>query len=46
MAQGTANVLSPGAPGPLADTIAFVISLPDGVCINELVARPTGELNP
>ena len=45
-AGGTGPGTKPGAPGPLADTIAFVISLPDGVCINELVARPTGELNP
>jgi len=36
----------PAASRPLADTIAFVMSLPDGICINELVARPTGELNP
>jgi NADP-dependent 3-hydroxy acid dehydrogenase YdfG len=36
----------PGPPAPLAHTIAFVMSLPDGVCINELVVRPTGELNP
>jgi NADP-dependent 3-hydroxy acid dehydrogenase YdfG len=31
---------------PLADSIAFLLGLPDGVCINELVIRPTGELNP
>ncbi len=31
---------------PLADSIAFLMGLPDGVCINELVIRPTGELNP
>lgn|SRR5262245_33525949 len=37
---------SPAAPAALADTIAFMIGLPEGVCINELVARPTGELNP
>jgi NADP-dependent 3-hydroxy acid dehydrogenase YdfG len=45
-AGGTGVGTVPGVPGPLADTIAFVIGLPDGVCINELVARPTGELNP
>jgi NADP-dependent 3-hydroxy acid dehydrogenase YdfG len=43
-------VLVPGAaPAPpqvLADTIAYMIGLPEGVCINELVARPTGQLNP
>jgi NADP-dependent 3-hydroxy acid dehydrogenase YdfG len=36
----------PGAPDPLGDTIAFMIGLPEGVAINELVVRPTGELNP
>jgi NADP-dependent 3-hydroxy acid dehydrogenase YdfG len=36
----------PGDPAVLGDTIAFMIGLPDGVCINELVARPTGQLNP
>jgi NAD(P)-dependent dehydrogenase (short-subunit alcohol dehydrogenase family) len=45
-AGGTGPGHVPGAPGPLADTIAFLMSLPDGICINELVARPTGELNP
>lgn len=32
--------------GPLADAIAFMIGQPDGVCINELVVRPTRQLNP
>ena len=36
----------PAAVGPLGDIIAFVLGLPDGVCINELVVRPTGEINP
>ena len=36
----------PGAPALLGDTIAFMIGLPEGVGINELVVRPTGELNP
>jgi NADP-dependent 3-hydroxy acid dehydrogenase YdfG len=36
----------PAPPGPLADAIAFMIGLPDGVCINELVVRPTGQLHP
>jgi NADP-dependent 3-hydroxy acid dehydrogenase YdfG len=36
----------PAKPSALADTIAFMIGLPEGVCINEVVARPTGQLNP
>lgn len=36
----------PAEPAALADTIAFMIGLPEGICINELVARPTGQLNP
>ena len=36
----------PAHPEPLADCIAFIMSLPDGVCVNELVVRPTGQLNP
>jgi NADP-dependent 3-hydroxy acid dehydrogenase YdfG len=36
----------PGPPGALADTIAFMIGLPEGLCINELVARPAGQLHP
>ncbi len=28
----------------LADTIGFVLSLPEGVCINEIVIRPTRQL--
>jgi 3-oxoacyl-[acyl-carrier protein] reductase len=36
----------PASPGPLADTIAFMIGLPEGVGINELLVRPTGQLNP
>jgi NADP-dependent 3-hydroxy acid dehydrogenase YdfG len=35
-----------GPPEPLADTIAFMIGLPEGIAINELVVRPTGQLNP
>jgi NADP-dependent 3-hydroxy acid dehydrogenase YdfG len=45
-ADGTGPGHVPAASGPLADTIAFLMSLPEGICINELVARPTGELNP
>ena len=36
----------PPPPGPLADTIAFMIGQPEGYCIGELVARPTGQLTP
>jgi NADP-dependent 3-hydroxy acid dehydrogenase YdfG len=36
----------PASAVDLADTIAFMISRPEGFCINELVARPTGQLNP
>jgi NADP-dependent 3-hydroxy acid dehydrogenase YdfG len=36
----------PASPGALADAIAFMISMPEGFCINELVARPTGQLHP
>lgn len=36
----------PAPPAPLADIIAFMLGLPEGICINELVARPTGQLNP
>jgi 3-oxoacyl-[acyl-carrier protein] reductase len=36
----------PASPEALADSIAFMIGLPEGVCIHELVMRPTGQLNP
>ena len=36
----------PADPAILADIITFMISLPNGVCINELVTRPTGQYNP
>lgn len=36
----------PGQAAPLADCIAFIMGLPDGICVNELVVRPTGQLNP
>jgi len=36
----------PASPADLADAIAFTISRPEGFCINELVVRPTGQLNP
>lgn len=37
---------APGDPAVLGDTIAFMLGLPDGIGINELVARPTRQLNP
>ena len=36
----------PAPPEPLADIIAYTIGLPEGIGINELVVRPTGQLNP
>ena len=36
----------PAPPAPLADIVAFMLGLPEGICINELVVRPTGQLNP
>jgi 3-oxoacyl-[acyl-carrier protein] reductase len=37
---------APADPAVLGDMVAFMIGQPEGVCINELVARPTGQLNP
>ena len=36
----------PAPTGPLGDTIAFMLGLPEGVAINEVVVRPTGQLAP
>ena len=36
----------PGSALDLAETIAFMISRPEGFCINELVVRPTQQINP
>lgn len=36
----------PAPPMALAQCITFIMSLPDGVCVNEMVVRPTGQLNP
>lgn len=36
----------PAPPSVLGDAIAYLMSLPEGVCIHELVVRPTGQLNP
>lgn len=38
--------IRPGPPQSVGDTIAFMLSLPEGVCINEVVIRPTGQLHP
>jgi 3-oxoacyl-[acyl-carrier protein] reductase len=36
----------PASATELAEVIAFMISRPEGLCINELVVRPTAQLNP
>jgi len=36
----------PQSPEPLAEAIAFMLSLPAGVAVHELVLRPTGQLFP
>ena len=36
----------PQPPEPLAEAIAFMLALPEGVAIHELVLRPTGQLFP
>jgi len=36
----------PQPPEPLADAIAFMLGLPEGVAVHELVLRPTGQLFP
>ena len=36
----------PASPEVLAGIITYMIGLPDGVCINEVVVRPTGQLTP
>ncbi len=36
----------PGSADDLAEAITFMISRPDGFCINEMVVRPTRNLNP
>lgn len=37
---------APADPAILGETVAHMLGLPDGVCINELVMRPTRQLNP
>lgn len=41
-----AGEAGPGSAADVADAIAFMISRPDGFCINEIVLRPSGQLNP
>jgi hypothetical protein len=36
----------PAPPGPLGEVIASVLGLPEGIGIDEVVGRPTGQLNP
>ena len=36
----------PADPSVLADIVTFMMGLPDGVCINEVVVRPTGQYTP
>jgi 3-oxoacyl-[acyl-carrier protein] reductase len=36
----------PADPAVLGETVAYMLGLPEGVCINELVMRPTTQLNP
>ena len=36
----------PASPDAVGDAIAFMVGQPEGICINEVVVRPTGELNP
>ena len=37
---------APADPAVLGETVAYMLGLPDGVCINEIVVRPTTQLNP
>jgi NADP-dependent 3-hydroxy acid dehydrogenase YdfG len=46
MPSFAANVSTPPKPDAVADTIAFMLGLPEDVCINELVLRPTAQLRP
>ena len=36
----------PAPPTPLGDCIAYIMGLPEGICVHEIVIRPTGQLNP
>jgi len=46
MPEFAAGITTPPKPDPVADVIAFMLSLPLGVAINEIVVRPTGQLRP
>ena len=46
MPSFAAGATTPPKPDPVADTIAFMLGLPEDVCINELVLRPTAQLRP
>jgi NADP-dependent 3-hydroxy acid dehydrogenase YdfG len=46
MPSFAANVTTPPKADAVADTIAFMLGLPEDVCINELVLRPTAQLRP
>ena len=37
---------APADPAVLGETVAYMLGMPDGVCINEIVVRPTTQLNP
>lgn len=41
-----ADGCGPAAPEHLAHVVVMMLGLPDGVCINEAVVRPTGQLIP
>jgi NADP-dependent 3-hydroxy acid dehydrogenase YdfG len=46
MPSFAAGVTTPPRPDAVADTIAYMLGLPDDVCVNELVIRPTAQLRP
>ena len=46
MPSFAAGVTIPPRPEPVADAIAYMLGLPQDICINELVIRPTAQLRP
>ncbi len=46
MPSFAAGMTTPPCPQPVADAIAYMLGLPEDVCINELVIRPTAQLSP
>ena len=46
MPSFAAGVAAPPSPEPVADAVAYMLGLPEDVCINELVIRPTAQLRP